>query len=302
MASLRQIRRRIRSVRNTKQITRAMQMVAAAKLKKLQRRLISSRPYAHKLDELLTHLAAASGQIQNPLFIKRDVKNIALVVIGGDKGLCGSYNVNILRSMEEFLRKYPKEKVQLVLVGKKAYEYFHRWGYPILYSITDLGGNLQMTRIQEIARMITQDFLNGTVDEVHLLFTHFQSAMRYQPTIIQFLPIENKERSAVSFQPSATTERRIPKAVSSSLEYIFEPNAKQIFEALLPRHLNTKVYISLAESFTSEQSSRMIAMKNATDAATDMIDSLTLVGNKLRQSQITKEIAEIVGGAEALIT
>lgn len=291
MASLRQIRRRIKSVKSTKQITRAMQMVAAAKLKKSQSRLISARPYARKMDELLSNLAADSDQINNPLFEKREVKNIALVVISGDKGLCGSYNVNIMRHAEAFLQEHPKGKVQLVLVGKKANEYFRRRGYPILYAITDLGGNLNLGRIQEITRDITNDFLSGKVDEVKLLYTNFLSAMRYQPTLTQFLPIEQKAEVKTEKSP-----------VKKELNYIFEPDAKQIFDALLPRYLNTKIHISIAESFTSEHSARMIAMQNATDAANDMIDLLTLTGNKLRQAQITKEIAEIVGGAEALVT
>lgn len=301
MASVRQIRRRIKSVKSTKQITRAMQMVAAAKLKKSQSRLLAARPYARKMDELLSHLAAATGQIRNPLFEKRELKKAALVVISGDKGLCGSYNINIMRKAEIYLSQMPKGKMELILIGKKGYEYFRRRGYPIYSTVIDLGGNLHLGRIQDITRQITTDFLNGTFDEIQLLFTNYLSAVRYQPVIVRFLPIEQKDPSPGKSQVSDIGDSRKLKTASSSVQYIFEPDAKSIFDLLLPRYLNTKIHISLAESFTSEHSARMVAMQNATDAALEMIDSLTLIGNKLRQAQITKEIAEIVGGAEALV-
>ena len=289
MASLRIIKRRIKSVKSTRQITKAMQMVAAAKLKKAEFRLISSRPYAQRMESLLNRLLQANtGEISNPLLTQRDIKTELVVIVSSDKGLCGSYNMNLLRKADEYLKTCDPQKIQLGLIGRRAVDYFSRRGYKIRFQVTDLSGNVDYPRIRQIAQDIARDFVTGQVDHVKLVYTRFLSSVRYNPLIVTYLPF--------TLEPVASTESVTPK---KEINYIFEPGVLSIFNEFMPRFLVTKLYISIVESFTSEHSARMIAMKNATEAAEDMISSLTLLSNKLRQAQITKEISEIVGGAEA---
>lgn len=289
MASLRQIRSRIRSVKGTRQITKAMQMVAAAKLKKAEFRLLAARPYARKMNEMLSRLILAqTGELDNPLLVRQEVHKELLVIISSDKGLCGSYNMNIFRKAEEYLASREKGHVCLGIIGRKAADYFKRSEFPIEFAITDLGGTVDYARISEVAKRMTRYFVEGTMNEINLLHTNYISTMRYQPILEPYLPFRFEE-------PQKTAK----SGGEVHLDYIFEPDTETIFDEFLPRYLTTKVYISVAESFTSEHSARMIAMKNATDAAEDMIDALTLLANKLRQAQITREISEIVGGADA---
>ncbi len=282
MLTIRQIRRKIVAAQKTKQITRTMQMVAASRVKKAEGRLQQSKPYANKLEELLLRLSA-TGQFSHPFFETRDVKTICLVVVTGDRGLCGSYNANVILKAESFLRSQDKN-VKLFLIGKKGFDYFRKRKWEILDKVTDISGKLDFKRVGEITNQLTGYYTSGTVDEVHLLYTSFKSVMSYKATIDKFLKIENP------------ASRDGDKAA----QYIFEPDVNGIFEKLLPKYVTTKVYISLAQSFTSENASRMMAMKLATDNATEMIDKLTLMRNKARQAAITKEITEIVTSAEAL--
>lgn len=288
MLTIRQIRRKILGSQKTKQITRTMQMVAASRLKKSEGKMLQAKPYSKKLEELLGRLSQ-TGQFSHPFFESREVKNRGLVVITSDRGLCGSYNTNIILKAEAFLKEHKSGSSKLILVGKKGFDYFRKRNVEILDQITDMGGKLDYKRVEDITSQLTGYYLNGELDEVHLLYTSYHSVLSYKPTIVKFLNIE----------PPKEAETKGAHG-DEGIQYIFEPGVKDIFEKLLPKYISTKIYMSLAESFTSESASRMMAMKLATDNATDMIDSLTLMRNKARQAAITKEITEIVTSAEAL--
>lgn len=282
MLTLRQIRRKIRGTQKTRQITRTMQMVSASRLKRSEGRFYQARPYARKLEELLIRLSA-TGQYSHPFFDKREVKNIGLIIVTADRGLCGSYNTNIIGRAEGFLKSQDKN-VKIFLIGKKGFDYFKKRNWEILEKVIDLGGKLDYKRIEGITDKITGAYLTGIVDEVYLLYTAFYSVLSYKTTLVKFLNIER----------SSETQG------DAGMQYIFEPGVSEIFDRLLPRYATTKVYISLAEAFTSENAARMMAMKLATDNAEELIDMLTLMRNKARQAAITKEITEIVTAAEAL--
>jgi len=285
MPSLRDIRRRIRSVSGTQQITKAMEMVAAAKLRKAQSRVESSRPYASKMQSMLDNLTKAAATIVHPLFEKREVKKVALVIVSSDRGLCGSYNGNIIRAADEFLKKYEREKVALINIGKKGYTHYAKRPWEIRLKYLDLGGNLALSQVKAITSDLVNLYLSGETDEIYLLYTKFLSAMTYRVTLEKFLNIESQ------------VEKEEKKAY---LEFIFEPSAEKIFSSLLPNYCMTRVQMALAESFASEHGSRMISMGAATKNAEEMIEHLTLVRNKLRQASITKEMLEITTSAEAL--
>jgi len=282
MASLRDIRRRIRSVGNTQQITRAMQMVAAAKLRRAQQRVEASRPYASKMKELLEALAGASSDLSHPLFEVRPAAREALVLFTSDRGLCGSFNANLIRRAHQFLKERPAQQSYLVAVGKKGHDHFKSRPYPLGQVFQDWQGNLNFERVRQMTRYLTELFVSGQVDRVHLLYTQFISTVSYRVTFEPFLPITP------------------PSGTAPSADYIFEPDANTLYGRLLPSFALTRVQIALAESLASEHGARMFAMSNATANAKEMIESLTLQYNKARQASITKEMLEIVGGAEAL--
>ena len=282
MLTLRQIRRKILASQKTKQITRTMQMVAASRLKKTEGRMLQTKPYARKLEELLGRLAQ-TGQFSHPFFETREIKNTGLIIITSDRGLCGSYNTNIILKAEAFLKGL-KNNSKLVLLGKKGFDYFRKRDWDILDKVVDLGGKLDYKRVEAITAQITDYYLSGVLDEVYLLYTTYNSVLSYTPTIVKFLKIE---------PPKGAKEEDI-------IEYIYEPGVDEIFKKLLPKYISTKIYMSIAEAFTSENGARMMAMKLATDNATEMIDMLTLMRNKARQAAITKEITEIITSAEAL--
>jgi len=284
VASLRDIKKRIKSVESTKQITKAMEMVAAAKLRRAQSQVESARPYSLKMQQMLESLAGAAASLHHPLFEERKVSSSMLVVVTADRGFCGSYNSNIIRAAMRYLKETTQGSVKLGLVGKKGVTFFKKRPYPIAFQIPQTGGNADMQMVRNLANDITGSFEKGEVDEVRLLYTQFVTTTRYNLTLEKFLPIEKIE-SAGEGMPS---------------QYIFEPSAEEIFANLVPRYCLTKVLSALLESFASEFGSRMIAMSNASNNADDMIDHLTLVFNKARQAAITNELLDIVGGAEAL--
>ncbi len=284
MPSLRDIKDRIRSVESTQKITKAMEMVAAAKLRKAQARVEAARPYGLKMQQMLESLASAASGLDHPLFEEREVKKKLLLIVTSDRGFKGSYNSNIIRTASNYLKESPPDSVALGIVGKKAYDIFKRQPHPISFAITDLASNIDMARIRKLAADVTELFSSGEVDEVQLLYTRFISTARYRITLEKFLPVE---------KPQSLNE----SAVS---DYIFEPNADSIFSDLVPRYCVTKILQALLEAFASEYGSQMIAMGNATKNAGEMIENLTLQRNKARQASITKELLDIVGGVEAL--
>jgi F-type H+-transporting ATPase subunit gamma len=283
------LRRRLRSIKNTKQITRAMEMVSAAKLRRSQEQLTAGRPYAGKLQELLGRLSA-SASISHPLFEKRPVQKRLLVVITADRGLAGSFNAQIIKRAENFMRQGGGQ-TELALVGKKGYDYFKNRKWPISWSVVDLGGKLSADRSNEIAQRLMDEFLSGKTDEVNILYNAFVSTLVYRPTLEKLLPLDP---DALLGEAAKTISEK------KHIDYLLEPDSDRLFASLLPRFVRSKIYISLAETFTAEHSARMVAMSGATKNCQELIDAVSLQMNKARQASITKEILEIVGGAEAL--
>ena len=288
MSTLRVLRRRIRSVKNTQQITKAMEMVAAAKLRRAQLRAFAARPYAVKITEMLTNLAGAASELDHPLFKVREVKTTALVLVTSDRGLCGAYNANLVRAAEQRLRAEAAAgragAPSLLLVGKKGRDYFRRRKYPVLAAHSPVPAEASL----EFARSLTDDliarFVAGEVDRVEIMFTRFVTALNRRVVVEPFLPVGAAQSDAAAAGGSA----------------LFEPDAESIFAELLPRYATAKLFAALADALASEHSARMIAMGSARKNAGELIDLLTLQRNRLRQAAITKELLDIVGGAEAL--
>ncbi len=285
--STRAIKRKVRSVSNIKKITRAMQMVSAAKLKKVQGRLTELRPYADKIVEFMTNLSSQVGELKYPLFTPRaEVKKIGVVVFMADKGLCGSYNSNMARYVQKFLDA-KKKAFSTIPIGKKAVEGAKKQGLEVKAQYQQLPTDLPFSQIKAMSKQLVDWFLSGEVDEVHLLFTRYVNAITFQPGDVQFLPIK----------PPAAKAGEQPKA---ALEYEFEPDPAALLDRLTPRYVEVSFHRLLLESMSSEHAARMNAMRNATDSASDIITSLTLQYNNARQAGITRELLDIVGGAEAL--
>jgi F-type H+-transporting ATPase subunit gamma len=287
VATLRDIKRRIKSVKNTQQITKAMEMVAAAKLRRAQGRAVAARPYARGMEEMLSNLAATLAAMQHPLTEARPVQKRALLVFASNRGLAGSYNAQIIRFTEQVLRGPDGQEVRLVLIGKKLNDYFRRRTYPVLSMFGDLPDQAQLEVAQRITRQAIDWFRSGEVDAVDLVFSQFVSAMTRNTVRVPFLPIG-----------AGTTDASGAPAVAR--DYIFEPNAQELVDRLLPRYVTTRMLQAFAESYASEHSARMLAMGSARKNAGELIDALVLKRNRLRQATITKELSEIVGGAEAL--
>ncbi len=284
MPSLKDLRRRIRATKSTQQITKAMEMVAAAKLRRAQQRAQAASPYAAKISEMLANLAGAASELEHPLFKVRDVRCTALVLITAERGLCGAYNTNLIRVAEQRLKAAPVGSLQLVLVGKKGREYFKRRNYPVLATYADLPGEASLDLSRQLTGDLTAHFLNGTVDRVEVVYTHFVNAITRKINTEVFLPVGGSA-AKLEGPERATT---------------FEPDAEAIFAELLPRYTTAKLYASMADALASEHAARMVAMGSARKNAGELVDKLTLIRNRLRQALITREIAELVGGAEAL--
>ncbi len=283
--NLKDIRRRIRSTKSMQQIFKAMEMVAAAKLRRAQARAQAASPYSAKIGEMLANLSGAASDLEHPLFKAREVKRTALVVITADRGFAGPYNVTILRQAEQRLREAEPGSVQLVVVGRKGRDYLRRRKYPILAAHTDLPGEASLEFARKLTDDLTAMFLSGEVDRVELMYTHFVNAIVRKVKHETFLPVGADAAQGAGGADSGT---------------IFEPDAETIFTELLPRYATAKLYAALADSLASEHSARMVAMGSARKNAGELVDTLTLLRNRLRQAAITREISELVGGAEAL--
>ena len=286
MATLRDIRRRIRSVQSTQKITRAMKLVAAAKLRRAQERILSARPYADKMGELLAHLVSGADGAGHPLLEQREGPRRQIVVITADRGLAGAFNSNILRRAIEFVRESNTAALTLVVVGRKARDFFRRRPYTIKRDMVGFWDRLAYSHAAELADYFMQQYLEGEVDELHLLYNEFRSVAVQRPVRRQLLPIPSVAE--------AEGEAAAP------VDYIYEPGPEAILGDLLPRHVRMQVYRALMESLAGEYGARMTAMEAATKNAKEMIDILTIQYNKARQEKITKELLDIVGGAEAL--
>jgi len=284
MATLRDIKRRIRSVESTQKITKAMKLVAAAKLRRAQERIIGARPYAQKMGELLGSLVTRVGDDGHPLLVRRTGGRKRLVVITADKGLCGAFNSNVLRASMSYLREAGNVDLTLVVVGKKARDFYRRRQWSVKSEMLGFFDRLAYSHAQELAGQLMADYLAGETDEVHLIYNEFRSVAVQRVRRQQLLPIEAEAAGG-----ETTTG-----------EYIFEPGPDAILASLLPRHVTTQVYRALMESVAGEFGARMTAMEAATKNAKEMIGVLTIQYNKARQERITKELLDIVGGAEAL--
>jgi len=287
MAKLKEIRTRISSVRNTQQITKAMKMVSAAKLRRAQEAAVAARPYAEKMTELLKNVAARVAIEAHPLLQTREEKKIDLVLFTSDRGLCGGYNANLIRAAEAFIRRHaPDKEVELTLVGRKGADHFRRRRAPI----ADRYLNVLATAPDELAAAIGQKlisrFINRETDAVYILYSHFRSALSQVPTLEKLLPVSLSETNDAAAQQLT--------------EYLYEPGIEQLLASLLPRITDVAVQRALLEATASEHGARMTAMDSATSNASKMIGSLTLQMNRARQASITRELMEIVGTAEAL--
>lgn len=284
MATIREIRRRIKSVQSTAKITKAMEMIAASKMRRAQERDLAGRPYADLMRQVLGDLAAQrqAGDVIHPLLIQRPVNRIALVHITPDRGLCGGLNANVNRKAASFILEQGVPAT-IVAVGRKGRDFMMRCGEEVRAEFTRLGDQPSLADVLPIARVVIDDYSAGLVDEVYLCYAQFVTTMVQRPVIWRLLPVE-----------PATIEARL------NVEYIYEPSPSAVLAELLPRFAEMEIYHAIFESIASEQSARMVAMRAATDNANELIEHLTLTYNKVRQEMITTELLDITGGAAAL--
>lgn len=294
MANLRDLRNRINSIKNTQQITKAMKMVAAAKLRKAQQRMTATRPYANKMSSVVTRLASGNSADNDLLRQPEEIKKILLIVVGSDKGLCGGFNNNLFRTVEthisEKLSSFQEiDKLSLITIGKKAGAYFTKRKYNVIDKHPGFFDDLNYKSTSKIMEIVTQQFAVGEFDKVQIAFNEFKTVIAQNRLVVNVLPfeMESEEKSAES-------------GVHEFTDYIYEPDADTILEKLLPVHLNMQLWRAVLESNASEQGARMAAMDNATENAKELEEDLSLKYNQLRQSAITTEISEIVSGAAAL--
>jgi len=284
MASLRDIRRRIKGVKNIRQVTRAMNMIAAARLRRAQSKALSARPYAERLSEILQDVVASSGGSgRHPLMAEREVKNVALVLVTSDRGLCGPFNAGIFREAQRFLNEQTVP-VEIITVGRKGRDHFQHLGYKISQHFPQPSRDVRLEEVGAISKRIIADYGAAKCDKVYLGYAKFVSVLRSEPTVIQLLPLGQTDGAE--------------KATKTA--YQFEPDAEELLDILLPQYIEVLAYRSLVESLASEQAARMVAMKAATDSASDMITSLTREYNGARQGSITTALLEVVAGADAL--
>ncbi len=296
MAGIKELRLRIKSVGNIKQITRAMEMVASTKLRRFQDRAVASRPYADEIAGLVGRLASMLGDdvADRPLFRNGTGGETLVFVVSSDRGLCGAYNSNLFRRLDEWRLAHPERQVIYDVYGRKAYQYMSKRGFAIEQFIEEPKLEaIDFHNAAITARMLQNEFLSGRFDEVWILSTRFESMTRYEPVLQKFLPIDPVALAPADGQPAAGGK---PAAV----DVLLEPDAGTIFDQLVPRYLETRIFNALLEALTSEYASRRFAMKNATDAANDMQAELRGIYNRKRQENITKELLDIVGGAEAV--
>jgi F-type H+-transporting ATPase subunit gamma len=291
MATLREIRDRIGSIKNTEKITKAMKMIASVKFRKAQQNVVAARPYARKISEILRNLIPTIESFDNELLQQRDIKKICVVVIAADRGLCGSFNTNLLKTATSIIHEkygdfYNSHDLTVFPIGKKAYDHFAKRNYDLYARSINVFDRLKFADAQNIVKEIIKGYIEKRFDKVVIVYNEFKSVIHTQTVEEQFLPIP----------PFETVEGEKSKVSN----YIFEPSSVEIVTHLLPRHLNTQIWRTLLESFASEQASRMTAMDAATTNANDLLNSLNLTYNRARQAKITTEILEIVGGAEAL--
>jgi F-type H+-transporting ATPase subunit gamma len=286
MATLREIRQRISSVKSTQQITKAMKMVAAAKLRRAQESIVAIRPYAYNLRDMIAHLADLDENVVNlPLLEKRPVEKVLIVTVAADRGLCGGFNSNIMRAAVSLIGQYADTSYDLLTVGNKSSEFFGKRDYPIYKKQPNFFNDLTFEDAVSLSRTLISAYESKEYDRIEIVYNEFKSAIQQNVITEQFLP----------FKPQESDEQN-----KRSIDYIYEPDIKTILNALIPKDLNIQIWRILLESNAAEQGARMTAMENATENAEEMKSNLTLHYNRARQAAITKELSEIVAGADAL--
>jgi F-type H+-transporting ATPase subunit gamma len=294
MASLRDIRRRIRSVKNTAKITKAMEMVAASRMRRAQQRVIAARPYSEAMRSLISELAMTGGGDElHPLLVQRPIDTVGVVVLTSDRGLAGALNSNVIRRASQLILQAgdatkpgssERRDIELITVGRKGQDFMARRGHKLLATFTRIGDQPAYMDLVGVARVVMDSYMQGVMDECWLVYPQFVSTLVQRPVAIKLLPIEPSER------------------ITRPVDYIFEPNPTAILEELLPRYVEVSIYQAVLETIASEHSARMIAMRNATENAGELVQSLTLSYNKARQAAITAEVTEIASAAEAQAT
>ena len=288
MAAGKEIRGKIKSVENTKKITKAMEMVAASKMRKAQERMLAARPYSEKVRNIAAHLGQANPEYQHPFMRMNDVKKAGIIVVTTDKGLCGGMNTNVLRVVTNKLRELQDAGVstEAVAVGSKGLGFLNRVGAKVVSQVTALGDTPQLDKLIGPVKVLLDQYAQGKINAVYLTYTKFINTMKQESVVEQLLPLSNAQMQA--------------QKTGASWEYIYEPDAQTVIDDLLVRYVESLVYQAVAENMASEQSARMVAMKAATDNAGNVISELKLVYNKTRQAAITTELSEIVAGAAAV--
>lgn len=288
MAGAKEIRTKISSINKTRKITRAMEMVAASKMRKTQDRMRASKPYANKIYEVVQHIARANSEYRHPFMGERDIKRIGLIVVTTDRGLCGGLNANLLRETIRTIRSWKEQgkEVDVAVVGRKGHAFFKRVGGNILGSVEHLGDTPSVNDLVGIVKVMLDAYYCGTIDALHIVYNEFVNTMTQKPITTQLLPLPKSEEDS--------------KTMGHHWDYIYEPDAKDLLDQLLERFIELEVYQAVVENIACEQAAKMIAMKSATDNAGELIKEFQLAYNKARQAAITQELAEIVGGAAAL--
>jgi F-type H+-transporting ATPase subunit gamma len=288
MAGAKEIRGKIASIKNTRKITKAMEMVAASKMRKAQDRMCRCRPYSEKIRKVINHLAQAHPEYQHEYMQHREVKRVGVIVVSSDKGLCGGLNTNIFKTALIQLKQWEKEGVEIDLctIGNKASGFFKRIGGNIVAQATHLGDAPQLEDLIGLVKVMLDNYNDGTIDQIHLIYNRFVNTMTQDRRVFQLVPIKADEEAQNLKQ--------------HSWDYLYEPSAEEVLDGLLMRYVESLVYQGVVENIACEQAARMVAMKSASDNAGDLIDELQLVYNKARQAAITQEISEIVAGAAAV--
>ncbi len=286
MASGKEIKGKIGSIKNTQKITSAMEMVAASKMKRAQERMSSGRPYAQNMLKVIGHIANGSLEYRHPYLEEREVKNVGFIVISTDRGLCGGLNTNEFKLVAQHIKSYQEQEVGIhfAALGSKAVGFFGRFGGNVMAAESGLGDKPSVSDVVGVVRVMLNAYDEGKLDKVYLVYNDFVNTMAQEPTVNQLLPLPKSE----------------DKALKHRWDYIYEPDPKEILEALMVRYIESQVYQGVVENVASEQAARMVAMKAATDNAGNLIDDLQLIYNKARQAAITQEISEIVSGAAAV--
>jgi F-type H+-transporting ATPase subunit gamma len=290
MPTLRDIRKRLKAIQSTKKITAAMKMVAASKMRKVQDRMLNFRPYASRMQTVLSDLARVSAREIHPLLYLRPRKTVEVIILTSDKGLCGAFNTNILKAGAKYINSLKKDGVEVSVnaVGRKARDYFRRRNVPLRKQWLGLSGRITYANAQEIASDLSENYINETFDEVIVIYNEFKSMIAQKVTSMKLLPL------------GSIAGEGEQKGEAMTADYLYEPTRVAIFERLLPKYIEIQIYRALLESSAAEEASRMTAMENATKNCSEMITKVTLLANKVRQAGITKDLMDIVGGVEAL--